>query len=278
MRSQPANSYTITRRLRSLTDRTWTDTLPVGVFLIHHPNGPILFDTGQSPLCNQPGYLPWWNIAAKSLARFTISAEEGVLAQLRAQGVAPGDLQAIVLSHLHNDHAGGLKELREAAPNVPIYVSREQWEVFGEHPLHASVEGCAPAHWPRDFNPVILQPRGEAVGPWGTSYPLTTDGRVLAVDTPGHVGGHISLVVYGDCMDEDGSQTTTTYLLTGDAVYGLDLLDVEQPDGINSDPQRALQSLKLIKEFARQTDVVVLPSHDANTPRLLADRAVYKPG
>lgn len=68
MRSQPANFYTITRCLHTLTAGTWTDTLPVGVFLIHHPNGPILFDTGQSPLCNQPGYLPWWNIAAKSLA------------------------------------------------------------------------------------------------------------------------------------------------------------------------------------------------------------------
>ena len=128
---------------------------------------------------------------------------------------------------------GGLKELTEAGPNVPIYVSREQWEVFGEHPFHASVEDCTPTHWPVDFNPVILQPGGEAVGPWGTSYPLTEDRRVLAVDTPGNAPGHMSLVVYGDCMDEDDSQTTTTtttttYLLTGDAVYGLDLLDVEQ--------------------------------------------------
>lgn len=35
-----------------------------------------------------------------------------------------------------------------------------------------------------------------------------------------------------------------------------------------------LQSLGLIKEFTRQIDVV-LSSHDVNTPRLLADRAVY---
>lgn len=99
---------------------------------------------------------------------------------------------------------------------------------------------------------------------------------MLAVDTPGHAPSHIPLAVYGDCMNKDGSQTTTTtttFLLTGDAVYGLDLLDVGQPDEINSDPQRALQSQRLIKEFARQTEVVVLPRHDVNT-----DRVVYKPG
>lgn len=94
----------------------------------------------------------------------------------------------------------------------------------------------------------------------------------MAVDTSGHVPGHISLVVYGD--NDDG--TRTTYFLTGDATYGLDLLETEEPDGINDDPEMALQSLELIKEFARQTELVVLPSHDVDTPRLLRERVAYK--
>jgi glyoxylase-like metal-dependent hydrolase (beta-lactamase superfamily II) len=57
----------------------------------------------------------------------------------------------------------------------------------------------------------------------------------------------------------------------------LDSLDKEEPDGINDDPMRAQQTLKTIKEFARETDVVVLPSHDNDTPRLLAERVVYLP-
>lgn len=38
---------------------------------------------------------------------------------------------------------------------------------------------------------------------------------------------------------------------------------------------RALQTLKTIKQFARESDVVVLPSHDLDTPRLLAEQIVY---
>jgi glyoxylase-like metal-dependent hydrolase (beta-lactamase superfamily II) len=95
----------------------------------------------------------------------------------------------------------------------------------------------------------------------------------VVVDTSGHVPGHVGLVVYG----EGHNQTEVPFFLPGDATYGLDLLDKEEPDGINDDPVRAQQTLKTIKEFARQTDVVVLPSRDNDTPRLLAERVVYRP-
>lgn len=110
------------------------------------------------------------------------------------------------------------------------------------------------------------------MGPWEESSKVTPDGRVVAVATAGHVPGHVSLVVYGD--NSDGS--VTTYFLTGDATYGIDLLDDEEPDGINDDPMTALHSLRLMKELARQTELVVLPSHDQDTPRLLQARVAYK--
>ncbi|KAL4901246.1 hypothetical protein BDW74DRAFT_187876 [Aspergillus multicolor] len=273
MRSQPVGSHMLVRRFRSLLDWTWIEPLPIGVFLIDHPDGPILFDTGQSPRCNEPGYFSRWNFVANSLARYTVAENESVLSLLRTHGVQSESLQMIVLSHLHSDHAGGLQELHAAAPNVPIYISPAQWEVFGKNPLYAILEGCLPEHWPQNFAPKILESKDHAVGPWTHCYPLTADAKIVAVDTPGHVPGHISLVVH-----EDGeNDANVTYFLTGDAVYGLDLLDKEEPDGINSDPEAALRSLKLIKEFATQSDVVVAPSHDVNTPQILAERRAYKP-
>lgn len=273
MKGQPITNRSVAmRRLRSFTDRQWSEALPIGVFLISHPDGPILFDTGESPLCNTPGYLPAWS-PTKMVCKTTITPEEGVINQLRLHGVEPKDLQAVVLSHLHGDHAGGLKDLAREAPHVPVYVSREHWDVFGKHPLHATIQGCTPQHWPKDFAPKMVDFSDHAVGPWKQSGKITSDGKVVAVHTPGHVPGHLSLVVFGDNDD----QTRTTYLLAGDATYGLDTLDKEEPDGINDDPVTALRSLKLIKEFASQTDLVVLPSHDPATPRLLRDRVVYKP-
>jgi glyoxylase-like metal-dependent hydrolase (beta-lactamase superfamily II) len=268
MRSQPiSNQSVIMRRLRSFTDRAWTEPLPIGVFLISHPDGPILFDTGESPHCNEPGFKPSWSLS-NLLATTTISQDEGIVSQLRRSGIEPSTLQAIVLSHLHGDHAGGLRDLAEAAPDVPVYLSKEHWEAFGHSPTYAKIQGCNPGHWPKDFQPRILERTDDPVGPWQQSSKISGDGKIVAVDTPGHVPGHISLVVYGH---------DATYLLTGDATYGLDLLDKEEPDGINDDPQTALESLKLIKQFARETDLVVLPSHDRDVARLLRDRIPYKP-
>ncbi|KXH61417.1 metallo-beta-lactamase superfamily protein [Colletotrichum salicis] len=139
--------------------------------------------------------------------------------------------------------------------------------------VHIGFESDQLTHWPKGFQPTLVDFSAGAVGPWETSGRITADGKVVAVRTPGHFPGHISLVVYGD--NEDG--TTSTYCLLGDTSYGVDLLDKEEPDGINDDPMSALDSLRKIKAFAKQSDVVVPPSRDPNTPRLLKERVLYKP-
>ncbi|CAI7596608.1 unnamed protein product [Penicillium palitans] len=211
-------------------------------------------DTGQSPCCNDSGYFPRLAVFNGFLSEFTIERQDGVLEQLHKLGIKATDLKAVILSHLHNDHAGGLEDLIAEAPDLPIYISREHWNAFGEHPLFASMEGATPNHWPKEFSPKIVDLQDRPLGPWKQSYPVTEDGKIVIVDTSGHVPGHISLVIYGD--GEDGQS---------------------QPDGINDDPMRAYQTLKTIKQFAKETDVIVLPSHDINTPRLLAERIVYRP-
>ena len=72
MRSQPVSKLGILRRLKSLRDREWTSPLPVGVFIIHHPEGLFLFDTGQSPCCNESGYFPRLALFNSFLSEFTI--------------------------------------------------------------------------------------------------------------------------------------------------------------------------------------------------------------
>ena len=281
MRSQPASKIALLRRLRSLCDRDWTQSLPVGVFLVRHPEGLFLFDTGQSPCCNDSGYFPRLAIFNSLLSEFTIEHKDGIVEQLRGMGIKPTDLKGVILSHLHNDHAGGLEDLVAEAPDLPIYISREHWSAFGEHPMFASMEGATPNHWPKEFSPRIVDLLDRPLGPWKQSYPVTEDGRICIVDTSGHVPGHVSLVVYSDedseTSDGSGQRKRFTYLLPGDATYGLDLLDKEEPDGINDDPVRALQALKTMKQFAVETDVIILPSHDPDTPELLAERKAFRP-
>ncbi|KAJ5457667.1 hypothetical protein N7475_009055 [Penicillium sp. IBT 31633x] len=275
MSSQPASNWPTIRRIRALCDREWTESLPVGVFVIGHPEGLFLFDTGQSPCCNDSGYNPIAGIFTNVLSQFTIKHEDGIVEQLHKIGIKATDLKGVVISHLHTDHAGGLEDLLAEAPDLPIYVSHEHWKAFGEHQFFAGFEGATPNHWPRNFSPKVVDFQDKPLGPWKQSYPLTSDGNLVIVDTSGHTPGHVGLVVYSDNVGEEKKRVT--YLLPGDATYGIKLLEKEEPDGINDDPMRAFETLKTIKQFARESEVVVLPSHDVDTPRLLAEQVVYRP-
>lgn len=126
-----------------------------------------------------------------------------------------------------------------------------------------------PGQWPKDFKPEILQPIGGPIGPWNQSYPVTQDGKIVPIHTPGHVLGHISLIVYGK---------DATYLVLGDATYDQNLLDLGFTDGVNSNPHLAVESLKKIKEFAMQELVVLLPAHDPQAAYRLVNRITYTPG
>ncbi|KAM5344002.1 hypothetical protein ACJ41O_012539 [Fusarium nematophilum] len=274
MSGQPISNRNTTLRLLRCFTGEWTPWLPIGVFLIKHVDGPILIDTGASPQCMEPGYFPTVSYLASVLNRLQVEPEDGIVSQMAKLGVGPTDLQAVVLTHLHHDHAGGLKDIVEAAPNVPVYISTTHWEAFGKHPTYAAFQGCASNHWPKEFNLRLLTFGGEPIGPWTRSESITTDGRIVAVETPGHVPGHISVVAKNSSGDPDAADT---YFITGDATYSLELLEKGEPDGINQDPMVAFESLQLIKEFSRQGKVVVLPSHDVDTPALLRERKRYQP-
>jgi hypothetical protein len=44
-----------------LRDPTWTEPLPIYAFVIEHPEGLIVVDTGETARMAEPGYFPWWH-------------------------------------------------------------------------------------------------------------------------------------------------------------------------------------------------------------------------
>ena len=262
-RSQTAHRPIALRRLRVLTDRRWTEPLPINTYLIEHPEGLILFDSGESPRACHPGYFPKWQPFFWLAVDIHVGPDEGIGARLAQRGLAPTDLKAVVLSHLHHDHGDGLPDLDGA----PIYVSQQHWDAFRRY-IPATLEGAVPQHWPTNFSPRILQPNGQRIGPFPRSYPLTSDRKVVAVDTPGHVPGHLSVIVFGDDV---------AYFMAGDATYDSGLTDAELTDGVNNNPKQAIESVRRIKEFARQYPTVLLPAHDPDAARRLAANETLRP-
>ncbi|MGP9527975.1 N-acyl homoserine lactonase family protein [Glutamicibacter sp. AOP5-A2-18] len=264
-RTQSATKPVLLRRAKAVFgDKNWTEPLPINTYLINHPDGPILFDTGESPHANAPGWLPRWQSFFHRAVDINVAPEEGIGARLAQQGIKPQDLQAVVVSHLHHDHGDGLGDLADARR---ILVTDDHWD-FYRKPLRATIEGAVPQHWPTGFQPELLHLTGPALGPWEKTYPITADGKVVGVPTPGHVPGHLSVVVFGD---------DATYFLGGDVTYDQALLDQEKTDGVNNNPKLAVEQLRKIKEFARMQPIVLLPAHDPGTSQRLANNEVYVP-
>ena len=87
-------------------DSHWTEPLPIYVWVIEHPEGAIVVDTGETARVAEPGYFPWWHPYFRFGLREWVRPEEEVGPQLRALLIEPSDVRWLVMTHLHTDHAG----------------------------------------------------------------------------------------------------------------------------------------------------------------------------
>jgi glyoxylase-like metal-dependent hydrolase (beta-lactamase superfamily II) len=239
------------RALRTLVDRRWTEPLPIYAWLIEHPEGLILVDTGETARSAVRGYFPRWHPYYRFGVRFRVRPEDEIGAQLSTLGVRPADVRWVVLTHLHTDHAGGLHHF----PDSEILVSREEYEQARGVP--GRLRGYLPHRWPTWFAPRLLEFGDDPVGPFPTSCSVTAAGDVRVVPTPGHTRGHCSVVVL------DGAPKVV--FLAGDATYSQALLERRAVDGLGAlGAGRAVarRSVDRILALARMTEMVYLPSHD----------------
>ena len=152
--------------------------VPVPAYLVRHPRGTVVFDSGLH-LDTQTD--PAARLGALA-GVFTVHYRPGeeIAARLAALDVAAGDVRFVVNSHLHFDHSGGNAQL----PNATLVVQRREWEA-GRDP-----ELAAANHFdPRDYD------LGHDVRLVEGEHDLFGDGAVVCVPTFGHTPGHQALRV-----------------------------------------------------------------------------------
>lgn len=167
----------------------------VGMFVLEHARGLLLFDTGAAPECvdDLPG---WWGAGMAEAFPYQLRAEDIIDEQLRALGYKPGDVRHVVLSHLHLDHAGGMKLFPQARFYVQAHeLARALWP----GPLFQNDYVLADLLPTRRFEIRALDGDADLFG----------DGSVRVLATPGHTRGHCSLLLR--------LPTTGAVLLPGDA-------------------------------------------------------------
>jgi glyoxylase-like metal-dependent hydrolase (beta-lactamase superfamily II) len=238
-----------------LADREWTPWLPILAWAIEHPEGVIVVDAGESSRATSAGYYPAWHPYYRGSLQVDVRPEEELGPQLSGIGIAPGDVRLAVLTHLHTDHTGGLAHL----PGVRTLVARPAYAAATG--LTGRLQGYMPQHWPSGFAPEFIAWMPEAVGPFSRSASLTQSADVIAVPTPGHTPGHVSVIVRA---------TGVTYFIAGDASYSEASMLDSIPDGLTLQPRAAVATQGRIRAFIAGEPTVYLPTHDPDAAGRLA--------
>jgi N-acyl homoserine lactone hydrolase len=207
-------------------------TLPLCAFLIRTGERRMLVDCGLSPEAAADPQ------ALGRLARFFephVAPEDHLEARLAALGLQPSEITDVVLTHLHFDHAGGLRLLSRARR----WVQRVEYRT-ARYPDRESGGGYLPGVFDGDFEMLA----GDA----------TIAPGVHVIYTPGHTFGHQSVLVR--------ARESGWHCLTGDVVDNRDVLDRKRMPGVVASPVDAMLSQARLRLLESALGARLLFSHD----------------
>jgi N-acyl homoserine lactone hydrolase len=242
-------------KLNIVFDKHYTEYLPIWVWVIEHPDGLVVIDTGEtSAIKKLDNYLPneshLMKYFFKHSSKFDIKEEDELNYQFQKVNLKLDDVKLVVLTHLHLDHTDGLKFF----PKQEIIVGNQEFK-------HAN--GNMPTSYPKWFNPKKVDYRKNRIDIFDQAYPLTSSEDMLYIPTPGHTHGHSSVVFRTDDFD---------IVFAGDTSYNQEQVIKDELAGISTDYKKSRQTYKQLINYATHHKTIYLPSHDANSGLRLTNK------
>ena len=209
--------------------------VPVPCFLIEHPQGAVVFDSGLHP---QTQTDPAGRLGVVSrVFGVEFAAGEEVAARLAALGVDAARVRYLINSHLHFDHTGGNAQI----PNARLVVQRREWEAG-----HDADQIARQFYFPHDYE------HGHDTLLVDGEHDLFGDGRIVCLPTHGHTPGHQSLRVRLDSGD---------VVLTGDACYLRRTLEALHLPSVVDDAEAMRAALRTLRAL-RDAGARLIFGHD----------------
>ncbi|TKD50731.1 N-acyl homoserine lactonase family protein [Sphingomonas baiyangensis] len=203
-----------------------------GCFVVRHPKGVLLWDTGISRA-----------MAERSQGRMTFVAP--IADRLKALGLAPADVTHVAISHAHADHTGDTASFGGAE----LLIGAGDWETVqrlgADDPQRAA------------FSPWLTN--GARVTPVSGDRDIFGDGSVMMLRMPGHTAGHSALLVR---LPNAGA-----VLVSGDQYHFRENRAVRGVPTFNADRADTLASHDRFETIAANLKARVVIQHD---PRDLA--------
>lgn len=217
---------------------------PIAALLVEHPTGgTLLVDTG---LAAEPPVRAVGRLGSAVFGPPHVRMR--VATRLRELGV---DVRAIVMTHLHWDHAGGLADF----PDVPVLVSVAEWR-SAQRPAGA-LRGYLRWQLETSERVELIDFWGPAARPWGTfarTLDLFGDGSVVLLSTPGHSAGHLSLLL---------RLQDRLLLWAADALYTMRTLREDVHPAFRGRRRAYRRSIDAFRWFAHaHPGALLVPGHD----------------
>ena len=230
--------------------------LALRCLLVEAPSALVLIDTGIGNK-ESDGFRDLYGVDNEG---DPTRLEDGI----RAAGFAPADVDMVVSTHLHFDHAGGNTlvtpggDLRPAFPAARYVVQRGEFEF-----AHLDNERIRASYLGRNFDPVM------EAGLWdffdGEAAPVE---GIRLLPTPGHTPHHQSILI-----ESDGERACYLADLCPTAAH----LPLPWIMGYDLEPLVTLESKKRVWSRAREEDWLLIFEHDPEIPWGRLDPAAKRP-
>nr|BAU61868.1 N-acylhomoserine lactonase [Mammaliicoccus sciuri] len=221
---------------------------PIYTVFIDHPEAKILFDTACNP--NSMGENGRWINQTQKAFPYTADESCYLPNRLEQINVDPSEVDYVVASHLHLDHAGCL----EYFTNATVIVHDD--ELNGTMQTYARNQKAGAYIW-ADIDAWIKNDlTWKTIKPYEDNLEIVKGVKVLNFGS-GHAWGMIGLEVE--------TQELGTLILASDAIYTAESMgDILKPPGILYDSIGWARSVEKIKKLAKEKNAQIWFGHDGN--------------